>query len=281
MRRNAPTLHLLNSSTLVGFSGGLRLYLAYILAGIIPDIALIAAASLIIYATYTLDRSLGHKEDQINRRELSGANYSAGLAASGFAIMVGTLLFFSKYLFIPPLFPFMVGFLYSRGIHFRGKEIKLKSGAGVKNMVIGITWGGTIGLIIAATGHIAAAAVIAFFFTFKLLINSAIFDLKDVEGDLCAGIRTLPVCLGEQKLKYLLFVLCIIQHMMILLAIVAGILVHATVFLIYSWGVSSFVIVYYTPEFESDKSWLRRKFRILGINGEPVALFGLSILLPY
>jgi 4-hydroxybenzoate polyprenyltransferase len=136
-------------------------------------------------------------------------------------------------------------------------------------------------LIIAATGHIAAAAVIALFFAFKLFINSTIFDLKDVEGDLSAGIQTLPVCLGEQKLKYLLFLLCVIQHLMIVLAIVAGIFVHVTVFLIYSWGVSSFVIIYYNPKFESDASWLRRKFRIIGINGEPVALFGFSILLPY
>jgi hypothetical protein len=62
---NAQTFKLLNSASLVGFSGGLRLYLAFLLAGIAPNFVLIIAASLIIYATYTLDRSLENKEDVI------------------------------------------------------------------------------------------------------------------------------------------------------------------------------------------------------------------------
>jgi 4-hydroxybenzoate polyprenyltransferase len=92
--------------------------------------------------------------------------------------------------------PFFVGVLYSRGIPLGNRKIKLKGGSGIKNIVIGITWGGTIGLVIASTGQIAAAMVICIYFGLKLFINSTIFDLKDMEGDLAAGIRTLPISLG-------------------------------------------------------------------------------------
>jgi hypothetical protein len=47
---NTPTLHLLNSSTLLGLFGGLRLFLAYVLAGISRHHSLVTAASLISYA---------------------------------------------------------------------------------------------------------------------------------------------------------------------------------------------------------------------------------------
>jgi 4-hydroxybenzoate polyprenyltransferase len=161
------------------------------------------------------------------------------------------------------------------------RSIKLKAGSGVKNLVIGLTWGGTIGLVIFSSGFAAASLVIGIYFGMKLFINSTIFDLKDVEGDLAAGIRTLPVVLGTDRLKYLLISLCIIQHAIIMMAIATGILVHAWVFFAYSLIVSSAVILYYTPAFEASSSWLQRKFRILAINGEPIALVALSIFLPY
>ncbi|MFA4929086.1 MAG: UbiA family prenyltransferase [Patulibacter sp.] len=271
----------MNSASLVGFSGGLRFYLAFLLAGVAPNLLLVVAASLIIYATYTLDRSLDNKEDEVNHKEFMGASKTAGLAASAIALMVGISLFFSKQLFSPPVFPFIVGILYSRGIPVGKRCIKLKGGSGIKNLVIGITWGGTIGLVVLSTGMVTAALVIAIYFGMKLFINSTIFDLKDVEGDLAAGIRTLPIVLGEKKLKYLLFAICIVQHMIIVVAMMTGILAHAGVFLAYSFIVSGAVILYYSPTFESDASWLRRKFRILAINGEPIALVALSIVLPY
>ena len=67
---NKPTMRLLNSSTVVAISGGLRLHVAFLLAGIAPRIFEYMAFALIVYATYTLDRTLECKEDSINRSEL-------------------------------------------------------------------------------------------------------------------------------------------------------------------------------------------------------------------
>lgn len=277
---NISTIRLLNSSILVGVSGGLRLYLAFLLAGITPILPLVVASALIIYATYTLDRSLESKEDDINHQELADANKMTGLVVSGIAITIGIALFFSKFLFIPPLFPFIVGILYSRGITLKKREFKLKGGLGMKNLVIGITWGGTIGLIIASTGHALAALVICLFFGMKLFINSTIFDLKDVKGDLAAGIQTLPVVLGEQKLKWILLSLCVIQHIILALAIAWGILIPITFFLLYSFFSEGLVIISYSPAFESANSWLQRKFRSIMIDGESMIQVILSIFLP-
>ena len=277
---STPTLKLLNSASLVGFSGGLRLYLAFLLAAIAPDLLLVLASALIIYATYTLDRALDNKEDEINHLEYAGANRIAGLAASGVAILIGVSLFFSSSLFSPPVFPFAVGILYSQGIPFKGRTIKLKGGFGVKNLVIGLTWGGTIGLVILSSGQVLAGAVIALYFGLKLFINSTIFDLKDVKGDLAAGIYTLPVVLGETKLKYLLFSLCIVQHLILILAMCAHILVGYWILLLYSFVASAAVIIFYAPAWENSQSLAKRKFRIFVINGEPIILVLLSMIHP-
>jgi 4-hydroxybenzoate polyprenyltransferase len=265
-------MKILNSASLVGFSGGLRLYLAFILADVEPNLPLVIASSLIIYAIYTIDRSLDNKEDEINHQEFAGANKIVGLVVSGIAIIVGISIFFSKSLFSPPLFPFAVGILYSCGIPFKGKQLKLKGGFGIKNIVIGITWGGTIGLVIASTGQLVAAMAIGIYFGIKLFINSTIFDLKDVKGDLAAGIQTLPVVLGELKLKHLLFSVCIIQHLALAMAMMENILIRYEIFFMYSFIASSLVIIYYTPAYVSSESWMQKKFRILAINGEPIIL---------
>jgi len=277
---SAPTLKLLNSASLVGFSGGLRLYLAFLLAAIDPNLYLVLASSLIIYATYTLDRALDNKEDEVNHQEYAGANRLASLAACGVAILIGVSIFFSNRLFSPPVFPFAVGILYSQGIPFKGGTVKLKGGFGVKNLVIGLTWGGTIGLVILSSGQVLAGMVIALYFGIKLFINSTIFDLKDVKGDLAAGIRTLPVVLGETKLKYLLFSLCIFQHLILALAMWADILVSYEIFFLYSLIASAMVIVFYAPAWETSPSLIKRKFRIFVINGEPIILVLLSMIRP-
>jgi 4-hydroxybenzoate polyprenyltransferase len=274
-----PTLRLLNSASLVGFSGGLRLYLAFLLAGITPDIVLVIASCLIIYATYQLDRSLENKEDQINHPEFCGATMKAGIVASGACAVMGAGLFFSKHLISPPLFPFLVGILYSRGIPLGRSTIKLKGGCGIKNLVIGISWGGTIGLIIAAMAQPAAALIIGLYFGMKLFINSTIFDLKDIEGDLAAGIRTLPVVLGESRLRYFLMALCLVQHALLILAMATSLLASFWILPAYSFCASTLVICCYSSTWESSPTWLKKKFRILAINYEPIILVALSLFL--
>ncbi len=48
-------------------------------------------------------------------------------------------------------------------------------------------------------GSIVPIVLVFIFFGVKLFVNSAIFDFKDIKGDTLAGIKTLPVSLGETE----------------------------------------------------------------------------------
>src|SRR5271157_478958 len=87
-----PTMRLLNSSTVVAISGGLRLHVAFLLTGIAIRIPEYIAFSLIVYATYTLDRTLDCKEDALNRGELAGADKRAGMVACLAAFLIGMVI---------------------------------------------------------------------------------------------------------------------------------------------------------------------------------------------
>ena len=203
-----PTIHLLNSSTVVAISGILRLHIAFLFAGIPPVPELYLAYGLIVYATYTLDRALGCEEDAINRSELCGANRQIGITACIGAFCIGFIFLARENIFLAPIFPFVTGYVYSKGISVARFSLKLKGGAGRKNAVIGLTWGGSIALIVSHYTHDPfTIAAIFLFFGSKLFINSTLFDFKDVDGDLLAGIRTLPIYLGEQMTKRLLLVI--------------------------------------------------------------------------
>ena len=93
---SAATLRLLSSSLIVAVSGGFRLYIAFLLAGKEPDITLPLAAILIVYATYTMDRAIKTKEDEINRQEEMNANknFVLFLVCSFFLVNFTTLFRF-------------------------------------------------------------------------------------------------------------------------------------------------------------------------------------------
>jgi 4-hydroxybenzoate polyprenyltransferase len=215
-----PTRKLLSSSVLVAISGSLRLIIAFLFAGITPEIPICIAGGMIIYATYTLDRSLDCREDAINRSELQGADIRIGLCACAFTFLIAAYLFAVEKILFAAIYPFIVGFLYTRGLKFGRVRIKLKGGAGGKNIIIGLTWGGTIALILMKwTTDAGTLLTIFVFYLVKLLMNSAIFDLKDIKGDLAAGIQTLPVLLGEGRTRMLLLVLCLTLHLFMILSI--------------------------------------------------------------
>jgi 4-hydroxybenzoate polyprenyltransferase len=258
----------------------LRLYLAFILIGTAPDPTLISGASLIIYATYTLDRSLKSHEDHVNSLTFSDIDRTYGLLATIIAVAAGTYLFFSHALFWIPIFPFITGFIYSRGVSLGTKKIKLKTGMGGKNLIIGITWGGTIGLIISTTGNLSAAILISLFYGMKLFINSTIYDCKDIEGDLAAGIRTLPAVWGIRRMKEVLFTILLIQHLILIAGMITGIISFFSFFVIYSLISGGGVIIWYSPLFETNKAGLKRWFRVLAIDGESPVQVIVSMIHP-
>ncbi len=246
-----PTLRLLNSSTVVAIAGGLRLNIAFLFAGLEMRIPEYFAFALIIYATYTLDRALDCREDAINKSELIGANGNIGIFACAITFLIGTAILLRDGIWLAPFFPFIVGYIYSHGIQVGPYALRLKGGAGMKNVIIGITWGGTIALIVSHwCDAVTTVLVIFFFYAIKLFITSCVNDFKDVKGDLAAGIRTLPACLGENLTKKILLLLNVALHAVMVYSVLFNIIGNEWIILVYSLVINTSFLMIYSSSFE-------------------------------
>jgi 4-hydroxybenzoate polyprenyltransferase len=264
-----PTLRLLNASTVVAIGGGLRLHIAFLLAGLAVQVTEYFACALIIYATYTLDRALNCKEDEINRSDLRGADSRVALLACLIAFLLGTILFVWDGIYLAPIFPFIIGYLYTRGIQIGSFTFKLKGGAGSKNIIIGITWAGSIALVV---GHwcsnLVTVCIIFLFFMLKIFTTSCVNDIKDIRGDLAAGIRTLPAILGEKKTRILLIAILSILYAISVCAVYFGAIQNEWIILTFSLVLTVIFLIIYTPSFEHSPILLFRKMREIVLSWE-------------
>ncbi|HSA38018.1 MAG TPA: UbiA family prenyltransferase [Methanoregula sp.] len=266
---NKPTIQLLNSSTAVAIGGGLRLHIAFLLAGLAVRIPEYCACALIIYATYTLDRALDCKEDAINKSELRGANVKIGIFACIITFLMGAYLFILDGIYIAPFFPFVVGYIYTRGIRFGRYAFKLKGGAGLKNIIIGITWGGSVALVVSRwCDSLVTITVIFLFFVLKLFATSCVNDIKDVRGDIAAGIRTLPAMLGEEVTKKILIIILLILYCMTVCAMYLGEIQNEWIILTFSLVLSTGFLAIYSPSFEKSPTLILRKMREIVLSWE-------------
>ena len=266
---NKPTMRLLNSSTAVAIGGGLRLHIAFLLAGLAIRIPEYCACALIIYATYTLDRALDCREDAINKSELRGANAKIGILACIVTFLLGSYLFMLDGIYLAPVFPFIVGYIYTHGIRIGPYAFRLKGGAGLKNIIIGITWGGSVALVVSRwCDSLVTICVIFLFFALKLFATSCVNDIKDVTGDMAAGIRTLPAILGEKMTKKVLILILFILYGMTIGAIYFGELQNEWIILTFSLMLTTVFLVVYSPSFEDSPSFIFRKMREIVLSWE-------------
>jgi 4-hydroxybenzoate polyprenyltransferase len=259
---NRPTMRLLNSSTVVAIAGGLRLNIAFLLAGLDIRIPEYVAFTLIIYATYTLDRALDCREDLLNKSEHIGADGNFGILACAVTFLAGTFILLYDGIYLAPFFPFIVGYIYTRGIRIGPYFVRLKGGTGVKNAIIGLTWGGTIALIVSHWCAIAPTVLVIFlFYAIKLFITSCINDFKDVRGDLAAGIRTLPACLGEDLTKEVLLLMNVALHGIMVYSVIFHIIGNEWVVLVYSLIINTSFLFVYSSSFEKCTDVFFRRMR--------------------
>ncbi|MGB3908350.1 MAG: UbiA family prenyltransferase [Methanomethylovorans sp.] len=263
-----PTINLLKSSLLVSVSGALRIYIASLLLLAQISVLNCIAGGLIVYAVYTLDRALESTEDSVNRSELKGSNKKLALFVSLATFVSGCYVLNTSDLLILALMPLVVGYLYSKGLNFGKLNLKLKGGLGIKNLVVGLTWGTFIAGI-AGTGIKNPLPVLLVFCYYgsKLFINSTIYDFKDVKGDLMAGIKTLPVSIGEKNTRLLLLGLHIASHLMLSSAIIMNLLAFEPVIIMYSFFIGLLYIFRLTHNREKED--MRGKIeRLFFVDGE-------------
>jgi len=277
-REENATLELLKSSILVAFSGALRIHLAFLLLHIQSSILTCIAGGLIIYTVYTLDRALGSEEDTVNRTELKGSNKKVGLTVSLLAFMIGTCILAEEGMLALAFVPLITGYLYSKGIKIGKFALKLKGGLGMKNIVVGLTWGIFItGLAGSGCGNLVPIVLVFIFFGVKLFINSAIYDFKDVKGDTLAGINTLPVSLGTHKTRNLLSAMHLLSHLALGIALIHGVLAFEPLIIVYSFICGLICIQSFTGS-EDEKLSSQKLERTVLVDGESASILGLRMV---
>lgn len=284
-RKNAPkfgrknaTLELLKSSVLVAFSGALRIHIAFLLLQIHSNLFTCIAGGLVIYSVYTLDRALGSEEDIVNRKELNGSRTEIGLAASMITFVIGSYVLAKGGMLALAFLPLITGFLYSKGIKIGKFALKLKGGLGVKNFVVGLTWGAFISGLAGNTCRSMLPIFLVFtFFGVKLFINSAIYDFKDIKGDTLAGLKTLPVSLGERNTRNFLLGLHLFSHLILGIALINGILAFEPLIILYSFICGLVCIQNYT-RYNGDEPPFRKLERTILVDGESTSIIGLRAI---
>ncbi len=89
----------------------------------------------------------------------------------------------------------------------RWQAARIKEIPGSKTMAESLAWGFVIALIpLLENGGIALpGTIVSFFFVLSMVyVRSALFDIFEVQGDMIAGIETLPVTMGEKRTLQLL-----------------------------------------------------------------------------
>ena len=101
------------------------------------------------------------------------------------------------------LIPFITGLLYSVKI----KNFRLKNLFVGKNLTVSISWSLEVSLLPYLLKSSSVVFFLLIFVFIKGMINTILFDLRDVEGDAKAGVETIPVKLGKYRTLWLLFIL--------------------------------------------------------------------------
>jgi 4-hydroxybenzoate polyprenyltransferase len=173
--------------------------------------------------------------------------------------------------------PFITCYLYSKGVQIGKFTFKLKGGFGVKNLVVGFTWGFFIaGLAGRNCENIFPIVLVLTFFAVKLFVNSTIFDFKDIKGDTFAGIKTLPVSIGEQNTRKLLNGMYLLSHVILGIALIHRIIAFEPLIILYSLICGLICIQKHTKFGEELPS--RRLERNFLVYGEAASIVGLRMI---
>ena len=265
----ASTIRLLTTSVPVAISGVFRLYIAFLFLGIAPQIYIYLAGFLVIYSTYTFDRALENEEDKINRKELATSRKDIAVFVCIVSIIVSTILLYREGLTFMAFLPFVTGYVYSKGITFGKHKLKLKGNFGVKNLIVSFTWGIFIaGIALHMAGDYSASIFVFPFFMMKSFINTVIWDFRDVKGDDAAGIKTLPIWLGEKKTRKLLQLMHISLHFWIAAAMLYEYIISEISILLVSSFAGIINTIYWTRPDCIHDSGIRRTIRNTLVNGE-------------
>ncbi|MGE0710645.1 MAG: UbiA family prenyltransferase [Planctomycetota bacterium] len=188
---------------------------AVLLAGHVPGAAALVLPFLSMFAVYTFDKVLGYDpvSDPVNDPERSAFVERWRrplLALAGLGILGGTgwALSFGVAAAVLLWVPLLVGVLYGQRVLPEGfRYRRLKDVTGVKNLSVALTWAAccvTLPWVVEGLALDRVHWALWAWAAAHIFLNTAFFDLGDIQGDREEGVQTLPVVLGYAATRRLL-----------------------------------------------------------------------------
>lgn len=203
------------------------------IAGFVPSIQLELMAYLFTYGAYTMNRVSEPDQDAISHPKrtsyLSGRRkfmpfISIACFVGGYALALERNFYF----FAALLLPLFLSIVYSVGSRRMERTIgvrRLKEKILVKNLVISFGWS-LIPLLVGLYYRNVPLALLVLspFIFLRFMENTIFFDVRDVEGDIAYGTRTIPSAFGEPATSKILNVLDSVSLVYMTLAIATALL---------------------------------------------------------
>ena len=170
-------------------------------------------AALVTLGIYTANKLTDLDEDSINRpdqvdlvteqrTQIVAAIVVSLLAAAALAVLRGGVTALAI-----TLLPVVAGVFYNQAV-VPGHDVRLKDVFAVNTILVAAAWALPVTLLPsllsgpAAVGLLPAATLFMFL---KTVVSVEVFNVRDVAGDRASGVATVPVVLGLQKTKYVLY----------------------------------------------------------------------------
>ena len=201
------------SSIFVGATGFFQTFMGYILLGATPNPLICMAVFLITFSTYSLNKLTDMAEDSINVPErinfIYGRKQFILITALGSYLLSIPLVFFAAPLAVPIVFvPILANLLY--GSKLLPGIPRLKDIPVMKNVIVAISWALVCTLLPSveiSNVPMATILLVLYFMLVKVFINTILYDIRDVEGDRVAGVKTIPSLLNTPRTTMLLLVI--------------------------------------------------------------------------
>lgn len=168
---------------------------------------ILLAAFLATYSVYSLNKATDKVEDDINQTGLDSKNTKFFIVSAFIAMVLSLVIGLMSGPLVAGVLitPLIVGLVYSIRI---SKSIpRFKEISGVKSVSVALCWAFTGSVLPAVVKPILWEEVtLVFLYIFiNALVNTILFDVLDIRGDLISGAKTIPHLIGFTKTKKLLF----------------------------------------------------------------------------
>ena len=186
------------------------LYMSFLLQGVLSNALLLIAAFFLGIAVYSLNRITDLKEDAVNMPDggrffQKNRDYLLFASIESINIAVVLAFFSNPFAIIVILSAFSVSVLYGIGTH----RLRLKNILLLKSITVAGTMAATaVVLPFLVDPNVAFIVLMATYFIFlNIFIEGVLLDVRDIEGDRKAGVRTIPASLGRKRTRNVLLLM--------------------------------------------------------------------------